>query len=82
MKRRRADADYGIRDTGCEIRDAGCGMRRKQMRDSRYGIRDTGCEKNSIKSDARCDKPKTGRCKDYNQIRDKKKQRKNPIEME
>ena len=65
---------YGIRDTGCDIRDAGC-------EESKCGIRDTGSEKNSIKSDVRCDKPTTARCKDYNQIRDAKKQRINPIEI-
>jgi len=66
---------YGIRDARFGMRDAGC-------EESKCGIRDTGSEKNSIKSDVRCDKPTTARCKDYNQIRDAKKQRKNAIEME
>ena len=57
-------------------------MRDAKKADARFEIRDTGCEKNSIKSDVRCDKPTTARCKDYNQIRDAKKQRKNAIEME
>jgi len=57
-------------------------MRDAQKADARFEIRDTGSEKNSIKSDVRCDKPTTARCKDYNQIRDAKKQRKNAIEME
>ena len=57
-------------------------MRDAKKADARFEIRDTGCEKKGIKSDARCDKPKTARCTDYNQIRDKKKQRKNPIEMQ
>jgi len=56
-------------------------MRDAKKADARFEIRDTGCEKNSIKSDVRCDKPTTARCKDYNQIRDAKKQRINPIEI-
>jgi len=57
-------------------------MRDAKKADARFEIRDTGCEKNSLKSDAGCDKPTTARCIDYNQIRDAKKQRKNPIDME